>query len=81
VAKEQEAIRQALANLTPEDRKLAEAQRVCPVTDKLLGTMGTPVKRTVLGQTVFVCCEGCDDAVQEKPEATLKKVEGLKKGK
>jgi membrane fusion protein, copper/silver efflux system len=81
VAKDDETIRRALAKLSPEDRKLAEAQRVCPVTDKFLGAMGTPVKLTVLGQTVFVCCEGCDEAAQEKPQETLKKVEGLKKGK
>src|SRR5205823_439090 len=71
----------ALNKLSPEDRALAEAQKFCPVPGTPLGSMGTPVKRTVLGQTVFVCCDACDDAVQEKPQETLKKVEGLKKGR
>jgi hypothetical protein len=35
----------------------------------------------VMGVPVFVCCDGCDEAALSKPEETLKKVEGLKKGK
>lgn len=81
VAKDQEKIRQSLAKLPPDDRKLAEAQKVCPITDELLGLMGVPAKVIVMGVPVFVCCHGCDEAVLSKPEETLKKVEGLKKGK
>ncbi|MBO0697706.1 MAG: efflux RND transporter periplasmic adaptor subunit, partial [Zavarzinella sp.] len=81
VAKDQEKIRQSLAKLPPDDRKLAEAQKVCPITDELLGLMGVPAKVMVMGVPVFVCCHGCDDAVLSKPQETLKKVEGLKKGK
>ena len=81
VAAEQERIREAMAKLAPEDRKLAEAQKVCPVTDELLGLMGVPAKVMVQGVPVFICCEGCDEAVLRKPGETLKKVEELKKGK
>jgi hypothetical protein len=48
-----------LAQLSPEDRKLAEAQRICPVTENRLGSMGPPVKVALEGQPVFLCCDGC----------------------
>ncbi len=49
----------ALAKLSPEDRQLAERQRICPVTKALLGSMGVPIKVDVNGSPVFICCEGC----------------------
>jgi hypothetical protein len=52
-------IEAALANLSPADRSIAEAQDTCPVSDQLLGTMGTPIKVTVEGREIFVCCDGC----------------------
>jgi Cu(I)/Ag(I) efflux system membrane fusion protein len=54
----------ALAGLSPEDRALAEVQKRCPVSDELLGSMGTPVKVTVEGREAFVCCEGCIDELK-----------------
>ncbi|MHC4955614.1 MAG: hypothetical protein ACYTGZ_17320 [Planctomycetota bacterium] len=45
--------------LSPEDAKLAEAQRLCPVSDEVLGEMGEPVKVMVGDRAVFICCEGC----------------------
>jgi Cu(I)/Ag(I) efflux system membrane fusion protein len=58
---EEEAdIRESLAQLSVTDRKLAEAQRWCPIESKnRLGSMGKPVKVSVKGQPVFLCCEGC----------------------
>lgn len=41
------------------DRLLIQAQRICPVTGKDLGSMGGPVKAEVAGATVFLCCKGC----------------------
>jgi hypothetical protein len=79
-AKVNDKIRKALAELPAEDRARAEAQRTCPVTDQLLGSMGVPVKVAVLGQTVFVCCPGCDSEALERPAETLKKVDEFKKG-
>jgi Cu/Ag efflux protein CusF len=78
---EAEAERQAeLAKLSPEDRKAAEAQRFCPESKDLLGSMGVPVKVMVQGQAVFVCCGGCKKAVEARPyEETLKKIAELKK--
>jgi hypothetical protein len=54
----------ALAKLSPEDRALAEAQKTCPVTGELLGSMGVPIKVTVQGRDAFVCCEGCVDELK-----------------
>jgi multidrug efflux pump subunit AcrA (membrane-fusion protein) len=72
-------VRGALAKLPPEDRKLAEAQRWCAVqTDKLLGSMGKPVKLMIKGKPVFLCCAGCEDEAREDPDKTLATVEKLR---
>ncbi|HKA08067.1 MAG TPA: efflux RND transporter periplasmic adaptor subunit, partial [Gemmataceae bacterium] len=78
-AKVKERIRKTLAELPAADRALAEAQRLCPVTDQALGSMGKPVKLTIKGQPVFVCCPECDQQALEKPDETLRKVEEFKK--
>ena len=54
------------AELSATDRKAAEAQKMCPVSDQALGSMGTPIKVTVEGRDVFVCCEGCVDELKSK---------------
>lgn len=64
----------ALAELTPEDRSLAEKQRICPVSGELLGSLGTPLKVEVLGQQVFLCCEDCKAKLLEKPDEYLTKL-------
>jgi membrane fusion protein, copper/silver efflux system len=72
-------IEAALAALSPDDRVLAEAQRFCPVLPKnRLGVMGPPIKLTIEGQTVFICCEGCRQTALEEPQETLDKVQKLK---
>ena len=55
----------ALAKLSSEDRALAEAQKTCPVTGELLGSMGVPIKVTAHGRDAFVCCEGCVDELKK----------------
>jgi Cu(I)/Ag(I) efflux system membrane fusion protein len=73
-------IRAALEKLSPADQKLALGQRLCPVMDDSpLGSMGTPVKIMLDGQSVFLCCEGCEDAAREKPQETLAKIQKLVK--
>ncbi len=66
------------ASSTPEPSsdtaKLATAQKVCPVTGKPLGSMGTPRKVVVKGRTVLICCEGCREALESAPEKYLPKV-------
>jgi hypothetical protein len=53
--------------LDPADRKRVAAQRICPVTGKRLGSMGTPVRLEVAGRVVFVCCDGCIAALEREP--------------
>ena len=63
-SEEEKGIEAALAKLSPEDRALAEKQKTCPVTDEPLGSMGTPIKVTVEGREVFLCCKGCEDEIK-----------------
>ena len=65
----------AMAELSPEDRTLAMAQKLCPVGDSPLGSMGKPVKVSVKGRAVFLCCDGCERAVKEDPDAILAKLD------
>jgi hypothetical protein len=64
------------AALPPELRALADAQQVCPVTGKPLGSMGTPVKVSVAGRTVLVCCEGCVEPLTKAPGKYLARLPG-----
>jgi Cu(I)/Ag(I) efflux system membrane fusion protein len=66
-----------LAKLPPDDRKLAEAQKVCPITGEPLGSMGMPYKITVKGRPVFLCCQGCELVVEDDPDAVLKKLDEM----
>ena len=72
-------IANALAGLSSEDRSLVDSQRFCAVmTDKLLGSMGTPLKVEVNGQPVFLCCKGCKAKALRDAEATLATVAKLR---
>jgi hypothetical protein len=64
----------ALSELSDADRTAALAQKVCPVTDKPLGSMGKPPKVTVAGQEVFLCCAGCEEEIKSKPDEYLAKL-------
>jgi Cu(I)/Ag(I) efflux system membrane fusion protein len=63
----------ALAKLSPEDRKLAEAQKTCVVSEGELGSMGTPIKVEHNGKTYFLCCEHCREPFENDPEKYLAK--------
>ena len=65
---------QALSRLSPEDQKLARAQKICPVGGGPLGAMGTPVKVEVKGRTVFLCCANCIDRIKSDPDTYLAKL-------
>ena len=70
----------ALSKLPKADRTLADAQRYCPMMDSIrLGAMGTPVKVTIDGKPVFLCCAGCEDDAKADGKKTLASVEKLKK--
>src|SRR4051812_18956170 len=72
-------IKENLGKLSEADRKLAEQQKMCPIEDEPLGSVGVPIKLEVKGKPVFICCKGCKETVEKDPEGTLKKVEELKK--
>ena len=77
---EETKIAAALAKLSPEDRRLVEAQVLCPIRDKnYLGAMGPPFKVMIQGQPVFLCCSGCRATALANPTQTLAKVERLRK--
>jgi membrane fusion protein, copper/silver efflux system len=63
-----------IEQLPEADWKAAIAQRTCPITGAALGAMGVPVKITLQGRTVFLCCKGCIGKAKQNPEATLKKL-------
>jgi uncharacterized protein (TIGR03000 family) len=68
-----------LAKLDSADRKTAEEQRFCAVQEGIrLGSMGEPVKVTVKGQTVYLCCKGCEEKAKADPNQTLEKVKQIK---
>ncbi len=71
---EQDEVTAALAELSPADRKLAMAQKVCPVSGQPLGSMGTPIKMTVKGQEVFICCRACRKPLEKTPDTYLAKM-------
>ena len=71
--------RAELAKLSAADRRLAEAQRFCPVLQKnRLGSMGAPVKVDIEGQPVFLCCGSCEEKARADRKRTLETVERLK---
>ena len=73
------ALAGALAELPPEERKLAEQQRFCPIQPaNQLGAMGPPVKVMIKGEPVFLYCEECKQKALAEPEKTLAKVKGMK---
>jgi hypothetical protein len=71
---ESSEVEEALASLSAEDRAAARKQKICPVTDELLGSMGTPPKISVNGRDVFICCAGCEDSLKEDAAIYLAKL-------
>lgn len=69
-----ETIADNMAKLSPEDRKAAELQKICPVSDEPLGGMGTPYKLTIDGKDIYLCCAGCEEDVKKEPEKYFAKI-------
>jgi hypothetical protein len=59
--------------LSSADRAQVAAQKICPVTGKPLGSMGTPTRFVIRGRAVFLCCEGCEPKLKADPEKYLAK--------
>ncbi|HEY2158173.1 MAG TPA: hypothetical protein VGH33_21265 [Isosphaeraceae bacterium] len=64
-----------ISKIEPEaERKIALEQKLCPSSGDHLGSMETPVKVTIKGQTVFLCCAGCKKEAEAKPDEMLAKL-------
>ncbi len=60
------------AKMSNEDRAAVAAQEWCVVMqDSQLGSMGAPVKITIKGQSVYLCCASCKRKAEADPEKTL----------
>jgi hypothetical protein len=64
----------APSGLSPEDQRLVQRQKICPVTEQPLGSMGTPFRTVVEGRVMFLCCEGCTPALKKNPGKYLTKI-------
>ena len=62
-----------VAQLTAADREPVARQGFCPVMAAGFDH-GAPIKLIVGDQPLYVCCEGCIDAVKQDPQAYLQKV-------
>ena len=60
-----------IVRLSKSDQVAALQQKICPVTEELLGSMGKPIKINVSGQSIFVCCQGCVKALRKNPNKYL----------
>lgn len=76
-----EEIDRALAELSEADQIKALAQEICPVAETVLGSMGTPLKVTVLGQEVFLCCKACQKKIEADPQKYLEYLAARNAGK
>lgn len=68
-----------IAKLPEADRKAALAQGTCPITDEPLGSMGVPLKVTLNGKAVYLCCKGCEKDAENEAKEVLQKLEAWKK--
>lgn len=66
------------ATTVTDDAAAIAKQKICPVTDQPLGSMGPPVKVVVKGRTVFLCCAGCKKKLLADPDKYLKKLDAKK---
>jgi len=63
-----------IAKLPADDKALAMAQIVCPVSGEHLGSMGAPVKVTAEGKTFLLCCKSCNADVKKNPKEVVAKL-------
>ena len=54
-----------LVNLTPAE------QKICPVTNLKLGSMGDPILVEVEGRKIWTCCEACPPKLKAQPAKYL----------
>lgn len=74
INKQEDKVAELLSELSETDRELVQKQKICPVADQPLGSMGTPIKVNVKGRSVFICCEGCRERLLADPDRYLAKL-------
>ena len=53
---------------TAADQKAINAQKVCKVSGKGLGSMGSPIKASRGDRAIFLCCASCEKQVLADPD-------------
>lgn len=64
----------AKSKLSREDQALADKQKICPVTELPLSSMGGPIPIIVSGRKVFICCGGCEKRLKDDPVKYLARI-------
>jgi Cu(I)/Ag(I) efflux system membrane fusion protein len=64
--------------LSEEDQKLVQSQKLCPITGKPLGSMGMPFKVVLQGVPVLLCCDGCESQARRDEAKTIEKAKALR---
>lgn len=59
---------------TAADDGAIRSQRICPIMQQPLGTHGTPIKLTIHGEDLFVCCRGCVRKAEADPAHYLAQI-------
>lgn len=67
------------ASLSKADLALVEQQKICPVTEAPLGSMGSPVFTMVKGRKIFLCCRGCEAGLLAEPDKYLARLSNADK--
>lgn len=67
-----------IKKLPKEEQERALAQKICPNCGMNLGALGMPPKLEVAGRTIYLCCNGCGNAVKKDPQAAFDKIEAAK---
>ncbi len=68
-----------IKKLPAEQAEVALKQKVCPVSNEPLGSMGAPIKVEAEGKTAYLCCKGCQGEFDKDPKAVLTKLGLLSK--
>ncbi len=61
-------------HLSDDDQRMVDQQKICPVTDLLLDSMGGPIPVMIGDRKVFICCAGCERRLRDEPEKYLAKI-------
>ena len=62
------------SQLSPDDQRIVDQQKICPVTELSLDSMGGPVPVIIGDRKVFICCAGCEGRLREEPQKYLAKI-------